>query len=306
MDMAPGTIVDSMIGPGMTEEDLIKLYEQYDLDKPMVYRYAKYMIHLVQGDLGVSLVNNRSVWNEFISRLPNTLLLAFTSLIIGAAVSVPLGVRAARRAGTLSDNAMTVFTLIGISLPLFWLGLLLLLLFSATLRWFPAGGMTKGIRSLILPALCGSLGLMANIARQTRSNMLEVLNADYLRTARAKGVPEKTIISKHALGNAWIPIITAIGTSLAAQLAGSVVVESVFAWPGIGRMAADAVLTRDTTTILGCVIMTTILYVLVQLGVDLVYAFVDPRIKAQYTTASRKKKNNRQYDNTGAGSERAA
>ena len=290
LDLAPGTIIDTMVSEGMTEEDYEALRSQYDLDKPMLYRYAKYMINLLQGDLGVSDVSGFSVWNTFMERLPNTLLLSFTALIVGASVAIPLGIRAARRAGTFADNMTTMIALIGISMPIFWLGLLLMLVFSFHLGWLPAGGNRHGISSLILPVICTSFLMMANATRQTRSNMLEVLNADYLRTARAKGVPEEAVIRKHALGNAWIPIITALGTSLCIQLAGSVVVETVFAWPGIGRMAAEAVLARDVTTTLGCVIMTTILYVFVQLIVDLLYAFVDPRIKSQYMNTGRKRK----------------
>ena len=281
LDLAPGTIVDTMISEATTEEDLAELRAKYDLDKPMIYRYGKYMLHLVQGDLGVSDATGISVWDTFISRLPNTLELSLAALVIGSALSIPLGIHAARRAGKVSDNLTTTFTLVGMSMPSFWLGLILLLLFSYVLRWLPAGG-NKGILSFILPAVCSGLMLMATSTRQTRSSMLEVLNSDYLRTARAKGVPEKDVIRKHALGNAWIPILTTIGTSLSATLAGSAVIESVFAWPGIGRMTVEAVMARDVKMTCGSVIMTTILYVVLQLIVDLLYAFVDPRIKAQY------------------------
>ena len=290
MDLAPGTIVDAIHSDEMTAEDRAILIAKYDLDKPVIYRYGKYMLKLVQGDLGVSDTTGLPIWSEFISRLPKTLLLSFSALIIGAAVSIPLGIVAARRAGSLVDNGATLLTLIGLSMPLFWLGILLMLLFSYRLGWLPATGDNAGFKSLILPAICSSVSLMAQTARQTRSNMLEVLNADYLRTARAKGVPEEVVIRKHALGNAWIPILTALGSGLSAQLAGSVVVESTFAWGGIGRMAAEAVLARDITKTCGVIIMTTILYVLVQLIVDMLYAFVDPRIKAQYAGKRRKRR----------------
>jgi ABC-type dipeptide/oligopeptide/nickel transport system permease component len=290
MDLAPGTIVDAIHSDEMTAEDRAVLIAKYDLDKPLLYRYGKYMFRLVQGDLGMSDKTGLPIWSEFILRLPKTLLLSFVALIIGAVVSIPLGIVAARRAGTLVDNGATLLSLVGLSMPLFWLGLLLMLLFAYRLGWLPATGDNAGIKSLILPAVCSSVSLMAQTARQTRSNMLEVLNADYLRTARAKGVPEEIVIRRHALGNAWIPILTALGAGLSSQLAGSVVVETTFAWPGIGRMAAEAVLARDVTKTCGVVIMTTILYVLVQLIVDLLYAFVDPRIKAQYTSARKRKR----------------
>lgn len=290
LELAPGTIVDAMISESMTPEDVAALRAKYDLDKPMVYRYGKYMLHLVSGDLGVSDVSGISVWNTYISRLPNTLILALAALIIGTSISIPLGIVAARRAGTLVDTATTTFTLIGISMPGFWLGLLLLLVFSFWLGWLPGGGNRNGFRSIILPAVCSGLLLMATATRQTRSSMLEVLSSDYLRTARAKGVPEDVVIRKHALGNAWIPILTTIGSSVCVSLAGSAVVESVFAWPGVGRMTVEAVLTRDVTTTAGCVIMTSILYVIVQLIIDLLYAFVDPRIKSRYFNAGKKRK----------------
>ena len=289
MDAAPGTIVDTMISEATTEEDLAALRAKFDLDKPLIYRYGKYMFYLVQGDLGVSDVSGISVWDTYISRLPNTLELSLAALVIGSALSIPLGIRAARHAGKLTDNLTTTFTLIGMSMPSFWLGLLLLLLFSYTLRILPSGG-NKGFLSFILPAICSGLMLMATSTRQTRSSMLEVLNSDFLRTARAKGVPEKDVIRKHALGNAWIPILTTIGTSLSVSLAGSAVIESVFAWPGVGRMTVEAVMARDVKMTCGSVIMTTILYVVLLLIVDLLYALVDPRIKAQYAGAGKKVK----------------
>ena len=290
IELAPGTVVDGMISGSMTQEDITLLRARYDLDKPMFFRYGKYMLNLIQGDLGTSQATGISVFDTFIQRLPNTLLLSFTATAIGIAISIPMGVQAARKAGTLADTAATTFTLIGQSAPPFWLGLLMLLLFSLRLGWFPAGGNKDGIRSLILPAICSAMALSATSARQTRSSMLEVLRADFLRTARAKGVPEKTVISKHALGNALIPIITTIGSAVCVQLAGAVVIEQVFAWPGIGRMLIEGVFARDVTVILGCTIMTTILYVLVMLLVDLAYAFVDPRIKSQYMAKKRKRK----------------
>jgi peptide/nickel transport system permease protein len=247
------------------------------------------MVHLVQGDLGVSDLTNMSVFKTYLSRLPATLELSLASLVIGSAIAIPLGIRAARRAGTFGDSMTTVFTLVGMSMPSFWLGLLLLMLFSMKLRWLPAGG-NHGIVSFILPAVCSGLMLMAGTARQTRSSMLEVLHADYLRTARAKGVPEKDVIRKHALGNAWIPILTSVGVSLSNSLAGSAIIESVFAWPGVGRLTVEAVTSRDVKLTCGSVIMTTILYVLILLLVDLAYAFVDPRIKAQYSNINKQRR----------------
>jgi len=291
IELAPGTYVDSIISSYMTEEDVAALKAEYDLDKPMLYRYGKYMLNLIQGDLGVSFMTRMKVFDMyFIQRLPNTLILSFSAAVVAIAVSIPLGIFAARKAGTITDAAVTTFSLAGVSMPSFWLGLLLMMLFSLRLGWLPSGGNKEGIKSLILPGICSAMVLMATSTRQTRSSMLEVLNADFLRTARAKGAPERIVIRRHALGNALIPIITAVGASICVSLAGSAVIEQVFAWPGIGRMLVEGMQNRDTPVIIGCSIMTTILYVLVMLIVDLLYAFVDPRIKAQYTAKSRKKK----------------
>ena len=292
LEAAPGDIVDGIIARAgeITPEEIEQLRAEHNLDRSMFFRYGVYMSNLLRGDLGVSELTGLSVWNSFMQRLPNTLLLSFTALIIGMAVAVPMGIIAARSSGKLADVAASVITLVGMSMPVFWIGLLFIIFFSGHLGWLPPAGNELGIRSLILPAVCSGLSLTASTARQTRSSMLDILKADFLRTATAKGVPTEAVVRRHALGNAWIPIVTAAGASLSAQLAGSVVVESVFAWPGIGRLAADAVFNRDVNTILGTIILTTVLYVLVQLIVDVLYAFIDPRIKAQYTSGSKKRK----------------
>ena len=289
MELAPGSIIDSMISDSMTEADIAALMAQYNLDKPMIYRFGIYMLNLIQGNLGASQVSGLTVWALYSKNLPNTALLAISALIIGSAIGIPLGIFASRHAGTLADNASTVAALIGMSMPGFWLGLVLMLLFSDYLQWFPAGAFNHGIRSLVLPALTSSATVMATTARQTRSSMLEVLKSDYLRTARAKGTPEKMVIRKHALGNALIPIITVMGSSLGVQLAGAIVIESVFTWPGVGRLTIEAVKNRDIPLALGCVIMTSILFVLVNLVVDLLFALFDPRIKSMYIGTKRKR-----------------
>ena len=289
MDLTPGTVVDSMIPNDATPEMKAEIYAQYDLDKPMVYRYVKYMANFVRGDLGKSDISGENILDMYLERLPNTLLLAVTSLLIAAILAIPMGIGAARKAGTLVDNVITLATLIGMAMPAFLLGLILLFIFSSKLHWFPASG-NSGFLSYVLPAVCNGLSMMAGTARQTRLAMLEVMRADYLRTARAKGVPEKRVIWKHALGNAMIPILTTLGGNLCTSMAGSVVIESVFAWPGVGRLTAEAIMSRDTKLACGAVILTTILYVVLQLVVDLAYALVDPRIKARYV---RTKKNRR-------------
>ena len=289
LDLAPGTVVDNMITEAMTQEDIDELYRQYDLDKPIIYRYGKYMIRLLQGDLGKSDYTGLDVWSIYKARFPNTLALAISSLIFGSVIGIPLGILAARKAGTVLDSIVLVITLIGMSMPSFWLALMLIIQFSLRIPILPAGGMDDGLKSIVLPMICSGFVLMASVTRQTRSSMLEQLNADYLRTARAKGVPEKAVIGKHALNNAWIPILTTVGGSFCHAIAGSSVVETVFAWPGVGRTVVDAVVSRDVTMTMGCTIMTTTIYVTIILVIDLLYALVDPRIKSQYASPRRRR-----------------
>lgn len=290
LDLAPGTILDTLSTDGLSPEEYQQLLERYDLDKPMLYRYAKYMWNLLHGDLGKTQSTGLDVWKEYISRFPATLKLAIAGMIIGVALAIPLGIFAAKHAGSVADNLVTVFSMAGISMPSFWLGLMLLYVFAYKLKLFPLGGFEGGLRGIVLPALCSGLLMAGTTARQTRSSMLEVLRADYLRTARAKGVSEKNVIRKHALGNALIPIITSIGNTLAMMLAGSAVVESVFSWPGVGRLTVQAVTNRDTVQACGCVILTCIIFVVLLLLVDLAYAVVDPRIKAQYSSKKAKRR----------------
>lgn len=302
LELAPGTVIDPLITEAMTDEDIQALRVQFNLDRPMIYRYGLYMLNFIRGDLGVSDVTGISVWDTFMSRLPYTIMLAAASTTFACAVGIPLGIFASKRAGKLSDSTITGISIVGMSMPNFWMGILFLLFFSMRLGLFPAAGAGHGLRGIILPAITQGSTLLAIATRQTRSSMLEVLRSDYLRTARAKGVPEETVIRKHALGNAWIPIITQIGISLGVSLAGAAVVETVFAWPGIGRLVVEAVRARDTTEILGVTLLTTILFVLIQLAVDLVYAFVDPRVKSQYVTYRKKKKSASGAKNTASAS----
>jgi len=293
LDLAPGTVVDQMRTGNMTEEEIQQLYKEYDLDKSVFYRYGKYMLNLVQGDLGTSQITQTSVWKEFSSRFINTFVLSISGMIIGCLIALPLGIFASKRAGTLWDTLTTGFTLIGMSMPNFWVGMLLIIVFAYKIPIFKAngsGGLAGGLAGFILPAITTSFTMMATVARQVRSSMLENIRADYLRTARAKGVPERDVINRHALKNAWIPVITTIGTTLTMSMAGSAVIETVFSWPGIGKLVVDAVSRRDVTLASGCIVLTTILYVVLLLIVDLLYAAVDPRIKAQYVSGAKKKK----------------
>jgi len=288
MDLAPGDITATMDLDGMTPEQVQAIRDEHLLDHPLIYRYGRYMFRLVQGDLGVGDFSGISVWYNFITRLPATLALAGATILIGVVFGIPMGIFAAKRAGSLADAGVTAFAMVGMSMPGFWQGILMMLLFSYVLGWLPAGGFNDGVWSLILPATVAASTLLAAAARQTRSSMLEVLKSDYLRTARAKGVPESVVINKHALSNALIPIVTTVGVSVAISVAGTAIIEWVFAWPGVGRFIVTSVNARDVTSTTGAVVLTTVMYVLILLLVDLAYAFIDPRIRAQYVSKSRK------------------
>ena len=289
MDMAPGDGVDVLAPEGATAEDLEAIRHDLGLDKPVVVRYIDYMAGMLRGDLGVSYISKTDVFQTYVEKLPATIKLSFASILISVILSVPLGIYSATRQGTIQDNISMAFAMIGLAMPHFWLGLLLIIVFSLKLQWFPSGG-AQTLSSIVLPAITIGTGLMATLTRTTRSSMLDVLKQEYLRTARAKGIPEKVVVMSHALRNALIPIITIIGTQLAGVLGGSVLTETVFAWPGVGRLIVDSLNMRDTPLVTGSIIMTTILLSFVLLLVDLLYAAVDPRIKAQYTTSKRGKK----------------
>jgi len=282
MDVAEGDPVYTVAGPDATEEQLEALREEMGLNGSLVERYFRYIGKLLTGNLGVSYVSKKDVMQLYLQRLPNTLLLASVAMVVSIAISVPFGIVAAVNQNSWKDTIAMVVALIGLSMPNFWLGLLLILLFSLKLGWFPSGG-SEGFVSVILPAVTVGVGLAALLTRTTRSSMLDVLRQDYLRTARAKGVSEKKVIYRHALRNALIPIITIFGVQFSNTLGGSVLAETVFAWPGVGRLVVDAIDQRDIPTVTGALIMTTMLVTLINLVVDIVYAYVDPRIKAQYT-----------------------
>ena len=289
MDLAAGDVTDFMGGEEMDEQQLHELRERLGLNDPLLVRYVKYMWGLIRGDLGKSMITGDPVMEMYLQKLPKTLKLAIATTIVSTSLSIPLGIFAAKRSGSLFDNAAMVGALLGLSIPNFWLGLMLIIVFSLYLGWLPSQG-DQGFLSLILPAITVGTGHMASITRTTRSAMLDVLRADYLRTARAKGVPEKQVINKHALRNALIPIITVVGGSFAGSLGGATLTETVFSWPGLGRLLIDSLNSRDTQVVTGVVIMKTIMISVILLLVDLLYAFVDPRIKSQYARGGKKKR----------------
>ena len=283
-----------MLGEGATDESIAELREELGLDDPFLVRYVRYVVDLVQGDMGDSYTYRTPVSDQILARLPNTFLLAGAGVLLSVVVGIPLGVIAAKKQNSIFDNLSMVFCLFSASAPAFWIGLVLVLAFSLFIPILPASGMGRGfwgvLESLILPAITLSLHGTATVARTTRSSMLEIIRQDYVDTARAKGTNERKITTHHMLRNALIPVITAVGLNFGVLLGGSVLTETVFAWPGIGRYVIEAIKQQDIPSVLGCVVSLSIMFTVINLLVDLLYAFVDPRIKAQYRRARRVKK----------------
>ena len=282
MKMAPGDPARMILGDNATPEAVEALREEMGLNDNYLVQYGRYMINLCKGDMGTSYKNNRPVVDEVMTRVPATFKLAFVSASVSILIAIPLGVLAAVKQGTLFDNASMVVSLIGISMPAFWLALMLMLKFSLQLKWFPVQGANDGWRSYVLPAIAIGFMNMAAIARTTRSSMLETIRQDYIRTARSKGISEQEVISHHAFRNALIPTVTIVGVQLGGLLGGAVLTETVFAWPGLGRLMVEAVNARDVPTVLGCIVILSIGFSIVNLVVDLLYGLIDPRVRTMY------------------------
>ena len=282
MSLTGGDPARQIAGDRATEAEVEAIREEMGLNDPFLVRYGNYMKGMLTGDMGKSYVTNKDVFRTFMEKLPNTLMLGGAAVLIAIIVSLPLGIYTAIHQNTWKDTAGMVFALFGTSMPNFWLGLMLIILFSLKLHWLPSGG-KNGFASLILPALTVGFGLAALITRTTRSSMLDVIRQDYMTTARAKGCSEKRVIFRHGLKNALIPIITAIGLQMSLVITGSVLAETVFSWPGISRLVYDSISKRDTPMVTGSIIMCSVLMCIINLIVDLIYAFFDPRIKAQYS-----------------------
>ena len=268
---------------GLSEEEVEWIRVREGLDAPIYVQYGKWLSHLVHGDLGNSLATGKPVLDEILSRFPATIQLALASLVISLVIAIPLGVVAATRRHSAIDHASMLGAVLGFSMPNFWLGLLLILVFSVYLGWFPVCGQ-GGIEHLVLPAVTLGTGIAALTTRITRASMLEVLGQNYIRTARAKGLPERVVAGKHALKNALIPVVTIVGLQLAFLLEGSVIVEKIFAWPGVGRLLVDSIFNRDLAMIQGCALFVAVIFVLANLVVDVSYAFLDPRIRYEKKT----------------------
>lgn len=282
MNLASGNAVLLILGENATEEAVAAKTQELGLDQPILVRYFNYLADLMRGDMGMSYFSSRSVADEVLTRFPATLKLAVVSAIISTLLAIPLGIFAAVKQNTLFDNFSMILSLVGNSMPAFWLALMLMMLFAEKLGWLPAQGMNDGWRSYVLPAVSIGFINMAAIARTTRSTMLETVRQDYIRTARAKGIDENAVVMDHAFPNALIPTITVIGVQFGNLLGGAILVETVFAWPGLGRLMVQSVNNRDVPLVLGCIVILSISYSVVNLLVDLVYGFVDPRVRSMY------------------------
>jgi peptide/nickel transport system permease protein/oligopeptide transport system permease protein len=279
LHLVPGDPVRMMLSEFQTNPQQVALLRsQLHLDEPLPKQYGRFVVNALRGDLGLSIRSKRPVRNEIGENLGSTLQLAAAALLIAAAIGVPLGIIAALKQHSWLDLGPMVFALTGVSMPSFWLGLLLIFLFSLRLGWFPATG-GGDLKHLFLPALTLGLGASAIIARLTRSSMLEVLRQEYMITARAKGLREITVVLRHGLKNALIPVVTIFGLQFGSLLAGAVIVETVFARPGIGRLIVSAILAKDFPMVQGIILFTATFYVLANLLVDLVYGLLDPRIR---------------------------
>lgn len=281
VNLAPGNAAEMIAGPEASIETIEQIKEDLGLNKNIFVRYGEYMLDLLQGDLGTSYYSNEKVFDKYIERLPATLELAVAFIVVALVFSLPLGILAAIKQYSIFDRIASFVAMIAVSMPNFWLGILLILLFSAKLRWLPSGG-NEHWYSVILPALTIGWQMCALMTRMTRSSMLEVIRQDYITTSRAKGLSEQTVVLKHALRNALIPIITSAGSLFVDCVGGAVVVETIFSWPGVGRLVIDSIGKRDLNMVIGCVIMTTILITLCNLLIDIIYAVVDPRIRSSY------------------------
>lgn len=281
MHLTPGDPAQLILGENAPKAAVEALREKMGLNDPFFIQYLRFIKNALMGDFGRSYTTGREVFKEIFSRFPNTLVLAVLGVIISICIGIPIGIISATRQYSYLDSISMILALLGVSMPVFWLGLMLILTFSVKLGLLPSGGFDS-LSSVILPAITLGVGSAAIITRMTRSSMLEVIRQDYIRTARAKGVAEKVVINKHALKNALIPIITVVGLQFGHLLGGAVLTESVYSWPGVGRLMVDAIRQKDTPTVLAAVIFLAAAFSIVNLFVDLLYAFADPRIKSQY------------------------
>lgn len=286
-EISPGDPAEMIAGDAASEEVVEQIREDLGLNEPFLVRFANYVKNLVlHGDLGTSYKTKQPVLDEVMARLPTTITLALTSAGFAVLLSIPIGVISAIKQNTWMDNILMVLALIGVAMPAFWQGLMTIILFSVNLGWLPSYGFTTPAH-WIMPVLTIGTGAMGSLTRITRSSMLEVIRQDYIRTARAKGQAERKVIIGHALRNSMIPIITAISIQLGSMLGGAIVTETVFAIPGIGMLMIQSIKARDYPTIQGAVVVIAIMFSIVNLVVDVIYTFADPRLKTIYQRKNR-------------------
>lgn len=275
--LAPGDPVAGIVGERADSATIARVRAELKLDDPVPARFARYVAGVVQGDLGRSYITRRPIASELAQRFPATLKLAGAAMLIGITCGLAIGILGALRPGSWADRLATVGAYLGISFPVYWVGLLLILWFAVWLRWFPPSGY-GGMLFLALPAATLGMRSVAFLARMTRATMQEVLGSNLVRTARAKGLPERTVVLRHALGNALLPIITVVGLDFGSYLTGSILTETIFSWPGVGRYVLTAIEKRDLPAIQGSILFLSLVFVIVNLIADLCYAKADPRV----------------------------
>jgi peptide/nickel transport system permease protein len=287
MRLVPGDPANVILGLEPTPEALAQIRHEMGLDKPIPVQYAIWLRHVARGDLGISWKSKQPVTHLIWRRFPATLLLTFGATLIGVTIALPLGILSGVRPHSAFDTVATGFSLMGVAIPGFWLGLMLLLLFAVKFHWLPPSGYTPmsedpvaSLKHLILPAITLGTGLAAPLARFVRSGMLDVLGTDYIRTARAKGLPERLVVIRHALRNGLLSVVTVFGLEFGSLLGGAVVTESVFNWPGIGTLLLTGIKQRDYAMVQGTVLFVSVIFIVVNLLVDLSYGLLDPRIRS--------------------------
>ena len=281
MQLSPGDPAMIILGAQAAPEDIAILREEMGLNDPLVVQCFRFLLGMFRLDFGTSYKDGMPVLDKLLEALPYTAQLTFSAVLLALIVGIPAGIISATKQYSIFDRIATVAALIGFSTPNFWLSIMLILVFSVNLQWLPVSG-TGTILHLVLPSIALGLQSAAVFTRMTRSSMLEVLNMDYIRTARAKGLSERVVILKHALKNALIPVITVVGLQIGLLFGGAILTETVFAWPGVGRLMIDSIRAKDTPVVQGGVIFTASIFVFINLLVDILYAYVDPRVKAQY------------------------
>ena len=276
--MVPGDPVQAMLGESASPQDIAQMRTRLGLDRPLYQQYVSFASGVLRGDLGTSLRTSQPVTSVILERMPATLELALAAMAVAIAVAIPLGIIAAVRVGTRVDHAATTLSLVGISMPTFWLGPLLAIVFSVWLGWFPVSGRGT-LANLVLPAITLGAPLAAILARMTRASVLEELRELYVMAARARGVSEARAVLAHAFRNSLIPVVTVIGLQFGSVLTGAVITETIFAWPGVGRLLVLSISARDYPAVQGCILLIAVTYVSMNLLIDLLYGFLDPRIR---------------------------